>query len=117
MKTEPTINIQDEVSKIHAQYGITEMANYRIEKLFEKHVEQFSPKVKQLEWDDYDGVYFDSISAVGHYIVFDGDKFSEASYRFALSYNGNLVDYFESLDEAKAAAQADFERRVMECLD
>ena len=29
---------------IHAQYGITEMANYR-EKLFEKHVEQFSPKV------------------------------------------------------------------------
>jgi hypothetical protein len=78
---------------------------------------QSSPKIKQLEWDDYDGVYFDSISAVGHYIVFDGGKFSEASYRFALSYNGNLVDYFESLDEAKAAAQADFERRIMECLD
>lgn len=77
---------------------------------------QSSPKIKQLEWEDYDGVYFDSISAVGHYIVFDGDKFSEASYRFALSYNGNLVDYFESLDEAKAAAQADFEKRVKECL-
>ena len=49
MKTEPTINIQDEVSKIHAQYGITEMANYRIEKLFEKYVKQFSPELKKMD--------------------------------------------------------------------
>ena len=58
MKTEPTINIQDEVAKIHAQYGITEMANYRIEKLFEKYVKQFSPKVKPLEWDVHGPIHF-----------------------------------------------------------
>ncbi len=52
MKTEPTINIQDEVSKIHAQYGITEMANYRIEKLFEKYVEQSNPKIKQFKYPE-----------------------------------------------------------------
>ena len=56
MKTRPTINIQDEVAKIHAQYGMSEMANYQIEKLFEKHVEQFSPKVKQLEWVEYESL-------------------------------------------------------------
>ena len=44
MKTEPTINIQNEVVKIHAQYGMTEMANYQIEKLFEMYVKQSSPK-------------------------------------------------------------------------
>ncbi len=58
MKIEPTINIQDEVAKIHAQYGITEMANYRIEKLFEKYVKQFSPKVKPLEWDVHGPIHF-----------------------------------------------------------
>ena len=49
MKTEPTISIQDEVAKIHAQYGMTEMANYRIEKLFEKYVKQFSPELKKMD--------------------------------------------------------------------
>jgi hypothetical protein len=28
-------NIQHEVAKIHGQYGVTEMANYKIEQLFE----------------------------------------------------------------------------------
>jgi len=32
------MNIQDEVQKIHKQYGTTEMANYQIEKLFDRIV-------------------------------------------------------------------------------
>jgi hypothetical protein len=30
------MNIQDEVQKIHHQYGTSEMANYEIQKLFDK---------------------------------------------------------------------------------
>ena len=38
--TEPTpfeLNIQEEVQKIHAQFGTSEMANYHIQKLFEAY--------------------------------------------------------------------------------
>ena len=111
MKTRPTINIQDEVSKIHAQYGITEMANYRIEKLFEKHVEQFSPKVKQLEWVE-DVLFSDMIVSDGFSLLF---------YRINIIdntlYMGDTAQSFNTIYEAKAAAQDDFERRVRECLD
>jgi hypothetical protein len=31
------MNIQDEVSKIHAQFGVSELANYKIQLLFDKH--------------------------------------------------------------------------------
>lgn len=30
-------NIQEEVQKIHAQFGTSEMANYKIQLLFEEH--------------------------------------------------------------------------------
>ena len=34
------MNIQDEVQKIHHQYGTSEMANYKIQLLFDKLIEQ-----------------------------------------------------------------------------
>ena len=116
MKTEPTINIQDEVAKIHAQYGITEMANYRIEKLFEKHVEQFSPKVKQLEWVEVNGLGEIGIEAktpFGNYEVYE--KSDHDGY--ILWWFDPKPYVFDTEIEAKMYAQADFERRVMECLD
>lgn len=114
MKTEPTINIQNEVVKIHAQYGMTEMANYQIEKLFEMYVKQSSPKIKHLEW------------------VLESDGWHISMTRFGVSYeigesknDGNFILYdilltttiHDTIDEAKSAAQADFEQRVKECLD
>jgi hypothetical protein len=116
MKTEPTINIQDEVVKIHAQYGMTEMANYHIEKLFEKYVKQSNPKIKQLEWDFY-GLYYDVKTAVGHYMILQGDEQYLENYpTCTLTHNGSLIADFNSIEEAKSAAQADFEQRVKECL-
>ena len=113
MKTEPTINIQDEVAKIHAQYGITEMSNYHIEKLFEKYVEQFSLKIKQLEWVEYESLrgrksYF-AETPFTPYEVSDG-----GGYYVMFSPGKRLK--FKSADEAKSAAQADFEARIKECL-
>ena len=117
MKTEPTISIQDEVAKIHVQYGTTEMANYRIEKLLEKYIEQSSPKIKQLEWDFY-GLYYDVKTAVGHYMILQGDEqYLENHNTCTLTHNGNLIADFNSIDEAKAAAQEHFEKRVKECLE
>ena len=101
MKTEPTINIQNEVAKIHSQFGMTEIANYRIEKLFEMYVKQSSPKIKQLEWK-YDEEFFmwEANSVFGKYFVKAGKN------------EGDLM-----VDANKASAQADFEKRVKECLE
>jgi hypothetical protein len=42
------MNIQDELQKIHNQYGTTEMANYQIEKLFDNEKRKFA--VEFAEW-------------------------------------------------------------------
>ena len=42
-------NIQDEVIKIHHQYGTTEMANYQIQLLFDRNFNQLKTRIKELE--------------------------------------------------------------------
>ena len=113
MKTEPTISIQDEVAKIHAQYGTTEMANYRIEKLLEKYIEQSNPKIKQLEWLD-DNFPYRGCSVFVDYII--SNKIG-SRYTVILDIGtGIYINSFKTIDEAKAAAQRDFEKRIKECL-
>lgn len=42
-------NIQDEVQKIHNQYGMSEMANYKIQLLCEKYAKEYhDSEVKKL---------------------------------------------------------------------
>jgi hypothetical protein len=113
MKTEPTISIQDEVAKIHAQYGTTEMANYRIEKLLEKYIEQSSPKIKQLEWVEVWEGYEDARTPFGHYVV----RPSIDNKIFLMIDLRKGIQPYLTLNEAKAAAQADFEKKVKECLE
>jgi hypothetical protein len=43
------MNIQEEVQKIHQQYGTSEMANYEIQKLFDIEILRF--KSKSDKWD------------------------------------------------------------------
>ena len=35
------MNIQEEIQNIHRQYGITELANYKIQQLFEKYAKEY----------------------------------------------------------------------------
>ena len=114
MKTEPTISIQDEIAKIHVQYGTTEMANYRIEKLLEKYIEQSSPKIKQLEWR-YDEEFFiwEANSVFGKYSFVDNSLIVNKK----LFFRGKEIAIVLTIDEAKSAAQRDFEKRIKECLD
>lgn len=114
MKTEPTINIQSEVVKIHSQFGMTEIANYRIEKLFEMYAKQSSPKIKQLEWVEYENLrgrksYFAKTPFSPYEVADGGDHFT--------MFSPNKRLRFASAGEAKAAAQRDFEKRIKECLE
>ena len=43
------INIQDEVQKIHHQYGMSDVANYKIQLLFERYAKEYhDSEVKKL---------------------------------------------------------------------
>lgn len=77
---------------------------------------QSSPKIKQLDWDFY-GTYYSAETPVGHYVILEGDEqYLENYTTCTLTYNGNLIADFNSIKEAQSAAQADFEKRVKECL-
>lgn len=122
MKIEPVINIQDEVAKIHAQYGMSEMANYQIEKLFEKYVKQFSPKIKQLEWSEErspdNNISYNHVKAnspLGMYTI-QWKGWKEYDDR-TICLDGDFVSMGgDFLDDAKILAQEDFEARVKKCL-
>lgn len=68
MKTEKTAekkNIQDEVIKIHAQYGTSEMANYKIQLLFDEYEKQM--KAESFKEGKAKGIH-EAITACVNYI-------------------------------------------------
>ena len=75
---------------------------------------QSSPKIKQLEWIGSEGgnVLTGIAIYAGYYRI---TSTSEGAWmRIATA---GIRKRFDTVDEAKAAAQADFEKRVKECLD
>lgn len=75
---------------------------------------QSSPKIKQLEWVEYENrlgrkSYLSKTPFSSYDVADGGDHFTMFSPDKRLR--------FASADKAKAAAQADFEKKVMECLD
>lgn len=123
MKTEPTM-LSDQLINLRSdlvqEYGISIEFQNKIGKAhncalnFEFPENQSSPKIKQLEWVLESGGWHISMTRFG------------VSYEIGESKNdGNFILYdilltttiHDTIDEAKAAAQADFAKRVMECLD
>ena len=72
---------------------------------------QSSPKIKQLEWKE-DCLFADIIVSEGFSLQFYEIKIIDNTL-----YIGDTEQSFKTIDEAKAAAQADFEKRVKECLE
>lgn len=69
------------------------------------------PKVKALGWTDT-GNYLDGRGVVGWYEIQKGGS----AYDFSL--NGRYTrEVFTTIDKAKAAAQADYEARILSALD
>ncbi|MDP5216735.1 hypothetical protein Q5Y75_05850 [Ruegeria sp. 2205SS24-7] len=71
-------------------------------------------KVKPLEWcNSVDGRGQIAVTEVGQYAVFD-----EGSPRWAFSKRGGYTYHpTKDIDEAKATAQADYEKRILSSLD
>lgn len=77
---------------------------------------QSSPKIRQLEWryDKSDKIYIAELSMFEYRVWQNNDK----SFMKAMINNNHCtILRFRTIDEAKAAAQADFEKRVKECLE
>lgn len=74
---------------------------------------QSNPKIKQLEWEEYE-------NRLGRKSYFAKTQFSPYEVgnagNYYIMYSPDKRLRFASADEAKSAAQADFEKRVMECL-
>ena len=117
MKTEPTDAMRERIKglfEINAEDVAAIEANARRNEIialaaFKKG--QSYLKIKQLEWiEDYG--YIQAETPFFKYLVpIIGKKAS-------LCFGGNEgFLMFDTVDDAKAAAQAHFEKRVMECLD
>ena len=72
---------------------------------------KYSPKIKQLEWEEYRDCL---VSTTQFYNV--SIKEVCGIYELVTAYSAFIKSY-NSLDEAKAAAQADFEKRINESLE
>lgn len=74
---------------------------------------QSNPKIKQLEWR-YDEEFFiwEANSVFGKYSFVDNSLIVNKK----LFFRGREIAIVLIIDEAKAAAQADFEKRIKECL-
>jgi len=72
---------------------------------------QSSPKIKQLEWEEYRDCL---VSTTPFYNV--SIKEVCGIYELATAYSAFIKSY-NSLDKAKEVAQSDFEQRVKECLE
>ena len=78
-----------------------------------------APKVKPLVWEIFrDG--YRALSCIGEYkarkeVNPTGSK--HFVYNFGQYNNFTQIGYFETLEAAKAAAQADYERRILEALE
>ena len=67
-----------------------------------------APNVKPLVWDDWDGVMTVAKTTLGTYSL---------SASFRLLFTNGSYRYFETEQAAKAAAQADNTRRILEALE
>ena len=73
------------------------------------------PNIKQLEWD-FHGTYYSAETPVADYMITQENDFVEDDDDWVLWVNGFPISR-SALEEAKSTAQAEFEKRVMECLD
>lgn len=78
---------------------------------------QSNPKIKELEWEDEPD--FAGCIAKAFFTVYGVryDKQNETYYVLSRLKKGVISENIISINEAKAAAQEDFETKVKECLN
>ena len=116
MKTEPTEAMRERIKKlfeITAEDVTAIEANARRNEIialaaFKKG--QSSPKIKQLEWEESDGEYWEAITRIGTYSI----TFDSGSYVTLYDMDNDVDGEWKSLAKAKIACNNDFEKRVMD---
>lgn len=114
MKTEPTEVFRAMANDLKYNFGVIHSNPQLIlEESFISGVRygQSSPKIKQLEWEEYRDCL---VSTTPFYNV--SIKEVCGIYELATAYSAFIKSY-NSLDKAKEVAQSDFEQRVKECLE
>lgn len=117
MKTEPTEALRAMANDLKYNLGVLHSNPQLIlEESFISGIKygQSSPKIKQLEWK-YDDKFFiwEAGSVFGKYSFVDNSLIVNKK----LFFRGKEIAIVLTIDEAKAAAQRDFEKRVKECLE
>lgn len=74
-------------------------------------------KIKQLEWSSFPDVSYEKAEAMGfnYYVGADADGAYWAREWFGGDEEIDMT--FGTIEDAKSAVQADFERRIMECIE
>ena len=116
MKTEPTEAFRAMANDLKYNVGVIHSNPQLIlEESFISGVRygQSSQKIKQLEWVEVWEGYEDVKTPFGHYVV----RPSIDNKTFLMIDLRKGIEPYLTLSEAKAAAQADFEKRIKECID
>ena len=119
MKTEPTEALSIKRANIVDKYlpPIDEQRYYQRLEMHEELIDLINshyPKIKQLEWVEVYGSIFNADTSFKYaYEIHVNDDYSTILF----DSSGRKPKRFINLKEAKAEAQADFERRVKECLE
>jgi len=111
MKTEPT----EALKKLHEDtaYNVTRYKKAREAVNIAFQEGQSSPKIRQLEWVEVWDGYEDARTQFGHYVV----RPSIDNKTFLMIDLRKGIQPYLTLNEAKSAAQRDFEKRIKECLE
>jgi hypothetical protein len=99
------------MKEINPSGGIKEFIRIAVEFGYKKS--QSNPKIKQLEWDFY-GNYYEAKTQIANYVIYQSGT---DDHLCILDKNDVALKFNLTIDEAKAAAQEDFEESVKKCLD
>ncbi|KAF5072869.1 hypothetical protein DSECCO2_197570 [anaerobic digester metagenome] len=119
MKTEPTEAFRAMANDLKYNVGVIHSNPQLIlEESFISGVRygQSSPKIKQLEWvyDKSDEIYIAKLSMFEYRIWQDNNQ---SFMKVMINNNHCTIIRCITIEEAKAAAQRDFEKRIKECLE
>lgn len=122
-KTKPTenFNVQKRCEEIHAQYGTSEMANYRLQQMcdkiaqdaFDEGRQSIIENLPELEWTEttynLEDYFLSHNNGWNYSIFFRGGAFK-------VCCNSDFIGKFLSLTAAKQAANEDYKKRIKQAL-
>lgn len=122
MKTRPTeiINVQKRCEEIHAQYGTSEMANYRIQQMCDKIAQDsfndgrqsVIDNIPELKWEKCVGGYASETDIFNYYIEIN----ENVKEKYALIFPVENPICFFRLEEAKQAANKHYKEKLKKAL-